>query len=154
MRWTWHGFFSEDLPFKNCKWLSLSQTYLRFFMIFTCQHTHSYCTQRFRGDHNRHSLGLKGFVNFACLYRDVWVRNQAVGIEGNVECLDSFDDECRLDGGKCVLNVNKDLLTNKIAKLAKHQPACQVPVSHGFNGFQMVNFLCYLKRDIRKRLPI
>ena len=35
---------SEDLPFKNCKLLSLSQIYLRFFVIFTCQHTHSYCT--------------------------------------------------------------------------------------------------------------
>ena len=42
--------------------------------------------------------------------------------------MDSFDDECRLDCGKCVLNVNEDHLT-KIAKLAKHKPACQVPVN-------------------------
>ena len=41
MTWAWHGFFSEDLPFKNCKWLSLSQTYLRFFMIFTRVSTHT-----------------------------------------------------------------------------------------------------------------
>ena len=30
---------SEDLPFKNCEWLSLSQTYLRFLLARVNTHT-------------------------------------------------------------------------------------------------------------------
>ena len=38
--------------FKNCEWLSLSQTYLR--LLLARVSTYSYCTQRFRVNHIRH----------------------------------------------------------------------------------------------------
>ena len=93
-------------------------TQSNIFKVFigTSQHTHSYCTQRFRVNHNRHLLDLKRlFLVCRSLERYGFeIGQQAFKEMQNVRTILTVN--VGLTGGKCFLNVNKDLLNSKASQ--------------------------------------